>query len=254
MCLIIFSYKNHSKYPLIIAANRDEYYSRPTKPADFWEDHPTICGGIDEKFSGTWLGITQTGTIGMITNYRNPNSHREGLHSRGLLIKSYLTGKMSDDKFISNIQTTKDDYNGYNLLFGNMNNFYWYSNTVDEIKKITPGIFGLSNHLLDSPWPKVMRGKKLLSQCMERPEMEISAIMDILKDREIPDDAKLPATGVGLEIERVLSPIFITSPIYGTRSSTVILVDENGEVTFREDTYHPKEEKFTKAEFSFQIR
>lgn len=238
---------------MIIAANRDEYYNRPTKTADYWEDYPELLGGIDEKFGGTWLGVTKSGKIGLLTNYRDPNSHKEGLNSRGLLLKEYLTGETPTNEFIQKLSFKKNEYNGYNLLFGSIDKFYYYSNRIDKLQQLSFGDYGLSNHLLDTSWPKINKGKTLLSECLNQSNPEISSIMEILKNREKPDDVELPETGIGLELERVLSPIFITSPIYGTRSSTVIMVDNSGKLFFREDTFNHQDDSFSQVEYSFQI-
>ena len=253
MCLLLLAYRINKKYPLIIASNRDEYYNRPTQKAHFWRDHPEILAGRDKKYGGTWLGITRSGKVGVLTNYRNPNHHKSKLKSRGLLLNKYLTNKLCNSEYNEYLQTNKDYYNGYNLLFSNNENFYWYSNIKNRFHNLLPGIYGLSNHLLDTPWPKVERGKKMLQKCLNNNQLDDNHIMKILKNNSFPEDSRLPDTGIGLKYERVLSPIFIISPVYGTRSSTVIKMDKHGEILFREDTYNHKQKIFSTNEFSFQI-
>ena len=163
MCTTLFSYNYNVNYPIIIASNRDEFYNRPTLDVNFWNNYPNIIGGIDQKCLGTWLGMTREGKIGILTNYRDPKNHQKKLKSRGLLLKKFLTHDLSIDDFIQILIKNKDEYNGYNIIFGNFEKMVYYSNKQNKIKILDSGIFGLSNAFLDTPWPKVEMGKKLLS-------------------------------------------------------------------------------------------
>jgi uncharacterized protein with NRDE domain len=253
MCLILFAYNVHPAYRLILAANRDEFYERPSAPADFWSRDPQVLAGLDLKEKGTWLGVTRTGKFAAITNYRDPASWKTQAPSRGKLVSGYLTGSNDPEKYLKNISKNAQAYNGFNLLLGEAKDLYVYSNR-DDIQKLSEGIHGLSNRLLDTPWPKVRRGKKLLEAALEKKGNELEeSLFALLADRRIPPDDELPQTGVGLEWERILSPVFITSPIYGTRSSTILLVGKNRRVKVVEKVYDGKQEPWVTSRFTFPL-
>ena len=240
MCLILFAYRSHPLYPLIIAANRDEFYERPSAPAEFWDESPDLLAGRDLQGGGTWLGITKSRRIAAVTNFRDPMSYKGNAPSRGLLVSDFLRGDEGPKEFIWRIRPAAEVYNGFNIIVGDLFRLCCFSNRDDIIREIEPGIHGLSNHLLDTPWPKIERGKEMLATLLSEEEHpSAGAIFDILADTARPDDNLLPETGVGLEIERVLSPLFITSPGYGTRSSTVIFIDSVNMVRFTERTFKP---------------
>lgn len=258
MCLILFSYETHPFYRMVLAANRDEYYNRPTAPAAFLDDAPDVLGGLDLKHKGMWLGITRTGRLAAITNFRDPGSERPNAPSRGFLVKEFLLGKESPRRYLQQVKSVGDQYNGFNLLVGDQTEFFYYSNRGDEIQKIKPGIYGLSNHLLDTPWPKIAKGKGALERLLGRNEkINAEEIFSLLVDGAVPPDELLPDTGVDLDWERTLSPLFITSEIYGTRSSSIVLIQRGGETTFMERTFIPdgglsKAEKTRKISFMIQ--
>jgi len=241
MCLLVIAYKHHSKYPLVVLANRDEYYDRPTAPAHFWKEAPELLAGKDLRGGGTWLGITTSGKIAAITNFRDPKSIKPNAPSRGLLVRDFLIGSQNPLQYLLSLKETASGYNGFNLVVGDMEEIYWYSNKAPGIIRLTKGIYGLSNHLLDTPWPKVVKAKQRLAELLMSCELPPDeAFFNLLMDRTQADESELPDTGVGLELEKILSPIFIRSPVYGTRSSTLILVDNQGVVRFVERTYNPK--------------
>lgn len=227
MCLLVIAYKVHPKYEVIIAANRDEYYERPSESLNFWKDNPNILAGRDLKHFGTWLGITRDGRFSAVTNYRDPNSVKEGRPSRGLLVKGYLEADVKPDDYLNEIKKHAMEYNPFNLIVGDREELWYYSNRANDIKKLSSGIYGLSNHLLDTPWPKVRKVKSGIKKVIEQGDVDVDKIFYLLKDKTIPPDEELPDTGVGYEKERMLSPIFIQSPDYGTRSSSVILIEKN---------------------------
>jgi uncharacterized protein with NRDE domain len=228
MCLIVFAWHVVPGMPLIVAGNRDEFYDRPTSPADWWDDHPQVYAGRDLQSGGTWMGVTKDGRFAAVTNVRNPSDVRADAPSRGTLVADYLTGKSSAAEYIAAIEQHAADFNGFNLLVGDHNTLVWYSNkSKDDArngKPLAPGIYGISNAGLDSCWPKIVRAKaqfaSLLCQCA--PE---EAFFDMLADTTPASDCRLPKTGVGIELERVLSSVCIESPNYGTRSSTVVKLD-----------------------------
>ena len=254
MCLILFSYKAHPVYPLILAANRDEFYERPTAQASFRKETPYMLAGKDLKEGGTWLGITKTGRVAAITNFRDPRNLKAGAPSRGSLVSEFLCGGENPREYIHSIRQTSDRYNGFNLILGNRSGLFYFSNEGDLFREISPGTHGLSNDLLDTPWPKVERGRKLLDSLTSKTENPPpDEIFHILTDTSRPDDTHLPDTGIGLEWERLLSSIFIQSEVYGTLSSSVIFVDRDNNVTFIERTFISGPGKYKTAEFKFRM-
>lgn len=228
MCLIVFAWHVVPGMPLIAAANRDEFYDRPTDPAGWWKDHPQVFAGRDLRGGGTWMGITQDGRFAAITNVRAPSENRVDAPSRGNLVADYLIGKTSAEEYLAEIAQYAADFNGFNLLVGDHDKLIWYSNKAGDDarngKPLAPGIYGISNGGLDSCWPKVVRSKaqfaSLLCQCA--PE---EAFFDMLTDTTRASDCRLPKTGVSTELERTLSAVCIESPNYGTRTSTVVKLD-----------------------------
>jgi uncharacterized protein with NRDE domain len=242
MCLILLSYDIHPVYRMVMAANRDEYYDRPTAPLAFHDDSPEILGGRDLKHHGMWLGVTRNGRIAAITNYRDPGFNILNAPSRGFLVRDFLAGDLSPKDYLDDVQSKKDRYNGYNLFVGDCSELFYYSNRGNRILKLTPGMYGLSNHLLDTPWPKITKGKSGLGHLLNgKGNINPENIFKLLRDGSYPPDPMLPDTGVGLEWERILSPLFITSEFYGTRSSSIIFIDREGEITFMERTFIPED-------------
>lgn len=238
MCLILLAIDTHPAYRLILAANRDEFFARPTAPATFWADAPHVLAGRDLKGGGTWLGITKTGRLAALTNFRDLRSQRAEAPSRGRLVSDYLRGAMSAAAYGDYLEQEGTAYNDFNLLFGDMQTLNWFSNRGNRHSLLAPGVHGLSNEFLDSPWPKVNHGREALELLLAtggtiRPE----DLFTILSDRTLAPDHLLPDTGIGIERERILSPLFIASPGYGTRSSTVLLVNRENRVTFSERTF-----------------
>jgi len=252
MCLILIALRSHPTYKLIIAGNRDEYHDRPTAQAAFWEDTPGLLAGKDLRAGGTWFGITKQGRIAAVTNYRDPALIRSHSPSRGKLVCSFLLSRQGPTDYLERLTQEAGKYNGFNLIIGDKDDLYWYSNIGSGPHKLTPNIYGLSNHLLDTPWPKLTRAKnaflKLLS---EQTDPLAEDIFAILFDKSKADDESLPDTGIGTEWERLLSSIFISSPTYGTRSSTLLLVDRYDRVTFIERSFDvdPSHAVTTKYEF-----
>jgi uncharacterized protein with NRDE domain len=237
MCLILFVYRVHPDYPLVLLANRDEFYARATTPLSFWADAPDILAGRDQVGGGTWMGIARSGRFAALTNYRDPTQPTAG-PSRGVLVADFLRGTESGIQYLEHLASSASSYAGFNLIVGDARGFYYYSNRGPDPVPILPGVHGLSNALLDTPWPKVRRGKDALKTALASMETpDASALMRILQEREIAPDSELPDTGVGEELERVLSPVFITSPRYGTRSSTVLTVAASGVVGFHEHSH-----------------
>lgn len=240
MCLILFSYDLHRDYRLVFAANRDEYYSRPTRSIGPWEDAPEIIAGRDMQAGGTWLGISRNGRLAAITNYRDPSEVLADPVSRGSLAADFLRGGPTAESYVHRLHSpeVRHRYNGFNLLVGDGSGLWYFSNRGGQPQRLVPGLYGLSNHLLDTPWPKVETGKRRLKALLETPGViDPEAVFTMLFDHTRPPDAQLPDTGVALARERTLSPLFISSPGYGTRSSSLLLVGRSGEVDFLERSY-----------------
>ncbi|KON86333.1 hypothetical protein AF332_05535 [Sporosarcina globispora] len=247
MCLILFAYKVHPAYKLIVAANRDEFYERPTAPAHFWEDHPAILAGRDLSKMGTWMGVTKNGRFAALTNYRDPSEVAEGKRSRGDLVADFLKGSDLPADFMIMASENRSSYPGYNLLAGNLDELYYYSNVEDRIEQLQPGVYGVSNHVLNTAWPKVKKGKKGLLKLIENASGNLTEdLFTLLQNADPAPDDMLPKTGVSLEWERILSPLFIKSEGYGTRSSTVMLMSEY-EIFYRERVHigdSPQDQEF----------
>jgi len=254
MCLINFNLNDHPNYKLIVAANRDEAYGRPTAPAHFWEpEDADILAGRDLSQMGTWLGITKQGRFAALTNYRKPDEDATGKQSRGQIIRDYLSSDVYSKNFLESLKKNKNNYVGFNIIIGDQNQLFYYNNIENQIEEISPGTHSLSNHFLDTPWPKVTKGRTRLDNYVKNHDfIQSNDLFEILRDSEQADDHQLSDTGIGIELERKLSPLFIKTPNYGTRSSTVLLIDKEDQVTFIERTYK-KGEYETEKHFSFQL-
>lgn len=238
MCLILFAWRADARYPLVVAANRDEFYARPTAPMGFWGDAPDVLAGRDLEAGGTWMGISRSGRFAAITNYRDPSRLRSGMPSRGPLVSSFLQGISTPRDYMKDLARRGKEFNGFNLLVGDAEALWYFSNENGPPQPVEPGIHGLSNHLLDTPWPKVEQGRRELAQVLEHnPGPTRHALMAILEDRKFAPDSELPETGVGLARERLLSPKFIEMPEYGTRCSTALLAAADGNVSVAEKTH-----------------
>lgn len=250
MCLILFSYMQHPDYPLIVAANRDEFYDRPSLGAHFWYDAPHILAGRDIQHGGSWLGVTRQGRFAALTNYRDPATLRSDALSRGFLVTDYLAGRLTPVEYIASIAAESNRYNGFNLLVGDRSCLMYYSNRLSVPLTVGPGIHGLSNHLLDTPWPKVELGRAMLRQVLDQ-GFNSSAFFRMLQDSSQPDDNQLPDTGVGLAWERVLAPIFIAAENYGTRAMTLVTFRRDGLVRFIERS-RAESEEWLESAFQFK--
>ena len=236
MCLILFSYQNHPDYPLVIAANRDEFYQRPTQAAHFWPETPQLLAGKDLQAGGSWMGVTTDGRFAAVTNYRDPGQEAIYPQSRGALVKDFLTGELNAEEYLVTIDKIHDAFAGFNLLLGTTSELFFYSNQSRKTQKLAPGVYGLSNGHLDEPWPKVSQGKQQLDSILQR-EFSTDEVIKLLNDRTLAEDTALPKTGVDVGMEKILSAKFIQVPGYGTRSSTVITVDNKQQLSFTEESY-----------------
>jgi uncharacterized protein with NRDE domain len=263
MCLILVAWQAHPDFPLVLAANRDEFFARPAAPARWWADQPDILAGRDLEAGGTWLGVHRRGAFAGLTNFRDPASQRPGTPSRGALVADTLTGHQPVAERLAWLARHGGDYNGFNLIFSDDDELAVYESVSPPLGRpeegslplggkarsakgapmsgrgqvLGPGVYGLSNHLLDSPWPKVLAAKSRLHSALDSLP-DTTPLLELLRDDRPAPDAALPRTGVSLEWERLLSSAFIRAPGYGTRCSTVILRDGAGHTSFREWTWN----------------
>jgi len=247
MCIAFLAFHHVPGLPIVLAANRDEFYNRAAKPMHFWEENG-ILAGKDLKAGGAWLGLNPTGRLAFITNFREPSPEKKEAPTRGRLIPRFLDDTMGINEFSRELEETGSQYNGFNLIYGNSEEMFHYSNRSHEITPLTPGIYGLSNHLLNTSWPKVERG---INHMNNLKDWGTNEIFKILAHTNRARDNQLPQTGVSLEWERLLSPIFIHSPDYGTRSGTVVLMHEMGRITVEERTYQHHPDRYQSQCFQF---
>ncbi|MGI6659097.1 MAG: NRDE family protein [Dethiobacteraceae bacterium] len=251
MCLVLLAYRQHPDYELILAANRDEFYARPTARASFWADYPDVLAGRDLQAGGTWLGITKSGRFAALTNYRDPAWEVSGRKSRGEVVSNYLCSKTAPASYAEILRRTGAEYNGFNVVFGDLNSLWYYSNVTGEPVQLAPGLYGLCNHLIDTPWPKVERSKSQLAESLKSVPLSKDKLLALLHNKNPVPDHELPDTGVGLTWERILSPIFVESETYGTRCSTILTIDKAGTVEFLERTYTPHTNLYEDVSYAF---
>ncbi len=254
MCLILLAYKVCEDYPLVFVANRDEFLDRPTRAAGFWDDRPNILGGRDLKSGGTWLGISANGRLAAVTNYREPRAYNADALSRGSLVSDFLDGSVSWRSYLEDVENRRSDYNGFNLLVWDSVDLGYYSNRSNRAPEVlAPGYHGLSNHLLNTAWPKVRRGKTALESALMDGEPDPEQLLDIVFNSQRAPEEELPHTGVVLNLETALSSMFIRTDGYGTRSSTVVLVRSDGNIRFIERSFNSDGEPDGTAEFEIRI-
>jgi len=253
MCLIVFANNVHPKYKLIFAANRDEFYNRPSEQAEFWKEYPDLLAGKDLQAGGTWMGITKQGKFAAITNFRDLKNHRNDAPSRGNLTLDFLINDDSPVEYYNKLKPDLNDFNGFNLLLGNVDELFYFSNKTEGLQKLQTGIHGISNAILNTPWPKVERSKRHLESLIQQEDINAWEVIAILKDTSIAKDEELPDTGVGLDLERMLSPVFIKSEKYGTRCSSVVMVDKENNVKFVEKFFFDGIGNFSNKEYKFTI-
>ena len=235
MCLLLIAWKTHPRHRLILAGHRDEFHDRPAAPLNWWQDDPRILAGRDLKANGTWLGVARSGRFGVVTNYRDLQAPIEGAPSRGNLVPRFLTGATSPKEFLDDLRGAAMRYSGFNLLVGGSRALYYFSNRGSKAPTaLAPGVYGLSNHLLNTPWPKLARTRANFTRLLEEQDVTIDALFAVLADREQAPADGLPATGLPADWERVVSAPFIVNERYGTRCSSVLMVERNGRTILHE--------------------
>lgn len=235
MCLIVIAWKARDDLPLVVAANRDEWRERPAQPAHWWNDAPAILAGRDLRAGGTWMGVTRTGRFAAITNFRDPAERRSTAPSRGALVTEFLLSSETPERFLATIAARAGAYNGFNLIVGDGASLWYFGSREGAMRPIEPGVHGLSNHLLDEPWPKVRCGRAVMASALGDAD-PAPRLFGMLSDANPAPDAELPDTGVGITWERRLATALITGEEYGTRCSTVVSFAASGAIDFEERT------------------
>jgi uncharacterized protein with NRDE domain len=254
MCLILIAHRAVPGQVLVLAANRDEFFTRPTAPADYWNQAPHVLAGRDLEKGGTWMGVSRDGRWAAVTNYRDGSGSVSGSRSRGELVARYLLGGSSAATYAACIANEGAEFHGFNLLVGDSEGMHYVSNRGARPQALEPGIYGLSNHVLDTPWPKVERGKRELEALRDRPPGDLAEpLLALLSDRRTAAEEALPETGVSRNWEKLLSAAFIRAPGYGTRASSVLLVGQDGEVRLRERSFGPDAELLEDRRFHFTV-
>jgi uncharacterized protein with NRDE domain len=252
MCLILLAWRVHPQFPCVLAANRDEFHDRATAPADWWPGAARILAGRDLHAGGTWLGVTRRGQFAALTNFRDGGARRAEAPSRGMLVSELLESGRSVPESLSYLRSAGPRYNPFNILFSDGRRLGIYESVLGEGRELGPGVFGLSNHLLDTPWPKVQNAKTALTAALADPR-DTDAILHLLRDDRPASDGDLPGTGATLEWERLLSSAFVRAPDYGTRCSTLLRIGERGDAVFQEWSWDRRGEPSGTRCFEFAV-
>jgi uncharacterized protein with NRDE domain len=239
MCLLVLAYRVDPQRPVVLAANRDELYARPSAPLGVWPDQPDICAGRDLAQGGTWLGLSRRGRFAALTNFRRGGA-RAGARSRGDVVLDYLRSSLAPERYLTQLAGYADQFGGFSVIVGDLEHEpFYFSNQGNVTQRLAPGIYGLSNQRLDEPWPKVTRAKQRISTLIAN-RASAEQLCDAMDDRDQPLDALLPDTGIGIERERMLAPIFIAGEDYGTRAVTAMLIDPERRALIYERSYGPR--------------
>ncbi len=256
MCLIALAYKQHPNYPFLLSANRDEFYKRPARAAHYWDEHPQLLAGRDIEAGGTWLGMTTSGQFAAITNYREEGSIGKTYPlSRGELSRNFLTGNQPAEAFLESIRDNDKSYAGFNLLLMDDTGLFCYSNRDSNIMTLEPGLYGLSNHQIDTPWPKVKRAKSCFEETLKHNEVSHDQLFLTISDSRPVGEDELPEINFDMDIEwaKQVSAQFIKSEDYGTRASTTILINKQGQVQFRERNFLASGQEGEQQDYCFSI-
>lgn len=252
MCLIVLAYRAHPRYPLVVVSNRDEFYDRPARPADFWPDQPDILAGRDLLAGGTWFGVNRAGHWAAVTNFREGRLSTPP-RSRGELPTGFLRGGKPPAAYARRVLDEGDEFSGFSLLAGTADELVYCSNLKDEVRRLTPGVYTLSNDFLDTPWPKAEHARDRLTRALDSSELTAEALLAVLGARKQFPDHRLPQTGLGIEMERTLSPAFIVGETYGTRCTTVLTIDREGRLRLAEQNFVRGMRDGDLRRFQFQV-
>jgi uncharacterized protein with NRDE domain len=235
LCLVALAWRARADLPLVVAANRDEWRDRPTEAAHWWPDRPAVYAGRDGQAGGTWMGVTRGGRFAAITNFRDPSDRRTDVRSRGEIVGDFLAGNASPEAFIRELAPRAGLYNGFNLVAGDLDSLWYFGSREGTARAIAPGVHALSNHLLDEPWPKVVRARMAMEAAIAEDD-PMPRLFAAMRDLEGAPDTELPKTGVSLDWERRLAPSMIVGADYGTRSTTVVCRAADGTLRMEEHT------------------
>lgn len=249
MCLIALSFRQHPDYPLILAANRDEFHARPTKEAHWWPDKPDIVGGRDLQAGGTWLALHRDGRFATVTNFRDAEPPRAGHRSRGHLVTGFLESKLSPADYLDTVD--EQNYAGFNLIVGTRDDIAYLSNREEGKRHLESGTFGLSNALLDGPWHKVESRKEKLSSMVASGHVDETGLMRLMNDRGKARVAEVETGRLDFDTAHAITAPFIVMPDYGTRCTSIVLVDNEGNWRFTERRFDPTGQKTGESKFSF---
>lgn len=254
MCLLIFAHQVSRDFPLLIAANRDEFHERPTAVSDFWVEHPAMLAGKDLQQGGTWMGVTHNGRFAAVTNYRDPARTYPAPSSRGELPLAYLTGTDDPPSYLRKLASRAQHYAGFNLLVGDNHSLWYFTNSEERAPQcLAPGIYGLSNARLDTPWPKVTSGKARLQALLDAGEISHETLATVTADRQLADPLALNALHQLNGMEPILSAQFIVTAAYGTRSSTTFWTDARGLGSWQERSFDATGALRTEQHLEFQL-
>ncbi len=235
MCLLVIAWRVHPRYRLLLAANRDEFHDRPALPLARWDAPPDTYGGRDVQAGGTWLAVDRAHRLGVVTNYRELARQRRSAPSRGHLIPAYFSAAATPAAYLESIELDAAGYAGFNLLLADRDSLWYASNRADRFaRELEPGIYGLSNHALDTPWPKLVKVRERFATLLASEAVDTEALLALLADREPATDHAPPTTGLSPEWERALSSPFVNFQNYGTRCSTIVAVTHAGEARVHE--------------------
>lgn len=255
MCLAVLALQQLPDLPVLIAANRDEFHARPAQPAAAWPGRPRLYAGRDLLAGGTWMGVTELGRYALVTNVRDPRRILANAPSRGELVEAFLRSDREPLAYLAEVHARGPRYNGFNLIVGDARQAAYYSNHEGPPRRLAPGIYGVSNHLIDTPWPKLSRTKSGFERLIrEAGPVDVAALYALLADRTRPEDAALPDTGITLARERLLSSPFIVSPDYGTRVSTILALHADGRGELHERRFNPEGEAAGDSDLAFEWR
>ena len=249
MCLIVFAWKAHPDYKLILAANRDELHARPSQDAHWWPDQPHILAGRDLQAGGTWLAIARSGRFATVTNYREQQQARAGLRSRGEIVTNFVSSDADALTFAASI--TGEDYAGVSVLAADHEDISYVSNRSDAAVSLAAGVYGLSNASLDTPWSKLVRTKEALTGLIDADKVNSTELLRLLADKTPAASSEVHTNDLPFKLARALTAPFIVADTYGTRCSTTVLIANDGQVDFSERRFDPDGAASGDSNFSF---
>lgn len=253
MCLIALAWHSDPRYPLALAANRDEFYRRPTLPADWWPDAPGVLAGRDEEQGGSWLGLHVSGRFAAVTNARGAASAGRNPPSRGQLVREFLSGNQGASEYAHQCHEQIASYAGCNLLLGDGRQLFYVTNhPAPELRELPAGYYSLSNGHIDDHWPKMRRLAAGMTQALAAETVQTDDLLMLLTDRHQAEADELPHTGIGKRLEKQLSSVFIQMPVYGTRCSTGILAGTNGRLSFHERRFDARGQRAGDSRFTLE--